>query len=301
MFILVKPFADRAGRFAPLKCAAVLAVVAPALLLAVAAAEQRLGSRPVMEAIHQTGLWAVRLLALTLAVTPLRAALRWPKILTIRRILGVAALAYAALHLGLYVYDQHFAVLHVASEIVRRLYLAIGFCAFLILCALGATSTDRMIARLGTKKWTRLHQGVYAAALLAAVHFFMQSKLDVSEPLIMAGIFGLLFGWRLAVRRFGDVSAPGAAALAAIAAAATALAEALWLTLAKGAPFALVLQANLDFSYAVRPAWFVLAAGLALAAARLCRPLLAPPARRLKGRGAPPREFVGMSAGASPE
>ncbi|PNG27361.1 sulfoxide reductase heme-binding subunit YedZ [Methylocella silvestris] len=271
------PLTDRAGRFAPLKCAALAATLAPALWIAISAVEGRLGSRPVMEAIHQTGLWAVRMLALTLAVTPLRLATRWPKLVSIRRILGVSVLAYAILHVGLFAYDQHFAALHIASEIVKRLYLTIGFVALVLLCLLGATSTDRMIARLGSRQWTRLHRVIYAIAALASVHFFMQSKLDITQPTIMAGIFALLFCYRLfAARSGGDLSALSVAALALGAATATALGEALWFAVSAGAPLALVLAANFDFSYMARPAWYVLAAGLVLFAARLSRPVFAP-------------------------
>ncbi|ACK49153.1 Ferric reductase domain protein protein transmembrane component domain protein [Methylocella silvestris BL2] len=285
MSSLLIPLTDRAGRFAPLKCAALAAVLAPALWIGISAFEGRLGSRPVMEAIHQTGLWAVRLLALTLAVTPLRLATRWPKLVSIRRILGVSVLAYAVLHVGLFAYDQHFAALHIASEIVKRLYLAIGFVALMLLCLLSGTSTDRMIARLGSRRWTRLHRAVYAIAALASVHFFMQSKLDVTQPTIMAGIFALLLGYRvLAASAGGDLSAAGVAALALGAATATALGEALWFAVSAGAPLALVLAANLDFSYMARPAWYVLAAGLVLFAARLSRPAFARRAPRVRRR-----------------
>lgn len=281
---LLSPFTDRVGRLAPLKCAAFAAAVAPALWLAVAALDQRLGSRPVTEAIHQSGLWAVRLLAATLAVTPLRVAMRWSKLVAIRRILGVAVLAYAVLHVFLYAFDQHFAALHIASEIARRVYLAIGFSAFLLLCALGATSTDRMIARLGARRWARLHKSVYAVALLASAHFFMQSKLDVTQPTIMAGIFALLLGFRAATRAFGDLATGAVAALAVLFAGSTALAEAVWFAISAHAPVAMVLAANLDFSYTVRPAWYVLGAALVLTLARAARPLFAPPRRAIERR-----------------
>jgi sulfoxide reductase heme-binding subunit YedZ len=270
------PWTDRAGRFSPLKCFAFLCVLAPAGWIGLEAWQGWLGSRPTMEAIHQSGLWAVRLLAITMAATPLRSALRWSKLISIRRILGVATLAYAALHLSLYILLQHFDLAHVASEIVSRIYLAIGFVAFCGLCSLGATSTDGMIARLGTQRWTRLQQLAYPIVVLATVHFFMQSKLDVSEPILMAGVFSLLFAYRIAQRLLGDLSPGVIASLAALMALATALGEGLWYAFSIGAPLTLVLAANLDFSYAVRPCWFVLGAGAILLAARLLRPTLAP-------------------------
>lgn len=269
------PWTDRAGHFAPLKFATFLGVLAPAVWIAIEANQAWLGSRPVAEAIHQTGLWTIRLLALTLAVTPLRFALHWSKLISIRRILGVSVFAYAALHVGLYVFDQHFDLAHVASEIALRIYLALGFIAFCGLCALGATSTDRMVARLGSQNWGRLQQLAYPIAILGTVHFFMQSKLDVSEPIVMTGLFALLFGYRIARRALGDLSFWRTAILALAASFATAFGEALWYAFSIHAPLLTLLAANFDFSYSVRPCWFVLGGGAMLCAARLLRPLIA--------------------------
>jgi methionine sulfoxide reductase heme-binding subunit len=164
------------------------------------------GERPITEVIHQSGLRAVRFLAVILAVTPLRVGLRWPKLISIRRILGVSVLAYALLHFALFILNQHFDLAHVASEILLRIYLAIGFIAFCGLCVLGATSTDRMIAWLGSARWTHLHQFFYAIMVLTTVHFFIQAKLDITQPAIMAGIFSLLRAHRIAQRRHDDLS-----------------------------------------------------------------------------------------------
>ena len=279
MSAIALPWNDRTSRLAPLKLVVFVALFVPAAWIAVQAAEGMLGSRPLMEAIHQAGLWCIRLVALSLAVTPLRAATRWAKLISVRRMIGVAAAAYAALHLSLYVADQHGDLLHVASEIVLRIYLLIGFVAFLGLVMLAATSTDAMIKRLGATNWNRLHRVVYVIALLAIVHFFMQSKLDVTQPTIMAGLFALLLGQRLLPR---DVGVATLAAYGLAVAILTALGEALYYMLATGAPLDIVLEADFDFSYAIRPVWYVLAAALILVAARLARPLFGPagPARR---------------------
>jgi sulfoxide reductase heme-binding subunit YedZ len=269
------PWTDRFGRFVPLKGAAFAGVLVPAAWIAIEASSGWLGERPITEAIHQSGLWAVRLLAMTLAVTPLRLASHWSKLISIRRILGVSVLAYALLHFALYILNQHFDLTHVATEILLRIYLIIGFVAFCGLCVLGATSTDGMIARLGTERWTRLHKFVYVITVLASVHFFMQSKLDITQPIIMAGIFSLLFAHRIARSRYGDLSPLQLAGLAFAVAFATALGEALYYAFSYDAPLVQVLAANLDFSYAVRPCWFVLGAGLVIFFARLARPWMA--------------------------
>lgn len=260
------PWTDRAGTFSPLKAATFAGTLIPALLLAWWWARGALGPRPLTEAIHETGDWAIRFLAMSLAVTPLRRIGQWPKLVNVRRMLGLAALCYALLHLLLYVADQKWDFGKVASEIGLRLYLTIGFAALLGLVALGSTSTDAMIRRLG-RNWNRLHKIVYAIAALAAVHFFMQTKADVFEATVVAGLMILLMFYRLA-HRFGlQLASPAVlAGLAAAGAVATAAAELAWYGLATGIPAGRVLAANWHVAIQIRPMWWVLAVGLAAAA-----------------------------------
>lgn len=260
------PWTDRAGRFSPLKAATFAGTLAPGLLLAWWWAQGALGPRPLTEAIHETGDWAIRFLAMSLAVTPLRRIGQWPKLINVRRMLGLAALGYALVHLVLYIADQKWDLGKVASEIALRLYLTIGFVALLGLVALGSTSTDAMIRRLG-KNWNRLHRIVYAIAALAAVHFFMQTKADVFEATIVAGLVMLLMIYRFAHRFSLPLSSPAVlAGLAVAGAAATAAAELLWYGLATGIPVSRVFAANWHFAFQIRPMWWVLAVGLAAAA-----------------------------------
>jgi len=267
------PWNDRTGRFSALRLIVFLALLAPAVWIAVQAAMHWLGPRPGTEVIHQTGLWTVRFLAVTLAITPLRYATRINSLVGLRRMIGLAVLFYALLHLALYGLDQHFNLPHIASEIIKRIYLTIGFIALCGLIALGVTSTDAAIRKLGQQRWAALHKIVYGIAALGTVHFFMQSKLDVSEPIIMGGIFALLMLERLARRFRRDLGVLSLTAVALVAAFLTASGEAFWYSFKTGAPVQMILAANLDFSYAVRPAWYVLAAGAALVLARLLRPL----------------------------
>src|SRR5215212_5902681 len=197
------PWNDHNGRISPLKLAVFVALFVPALWVAVAFAFGWLGSRPLNEAIHQLGLWSIRLIFLALAVTPLRHILQWSRLLVVRRMIGVAAFAYAIGHLGLYAADQAFDLAKIATEIAVRIYLTIGFAAVIGLAALAATSTDGMIRRLGARRWQRLHRLIYPIALLAVVHYWMQSKLEIWEPTIMAGIYIWLMGYRLLARFVG--------------------------------------------------------------------------------------------------
>ena len=200
MIQLKAPWYERNGRFSLLKAVVFAGLFVPAIWIVYLAATGALEPKVVTEMIHRTGQWAIRLLTLSLLVTPLMRGARYPKLVAIRRMVGVAAFAYACAHLTLYVVDQHFDLAHVASEIALRFYLTIGFIAWLGLAALAATSTDAMIRRLGPK-WRTLHSVVYGIAALALLHFMIQAKADVSEPVMMIGIFAILMLFRVFVKR----------------------------------------------------------------------------------------------------
>ena len=181
---------------------------------------------PINDAIHSTGNYAIWLVVISLAVTPARRLFMAPKLINMRRTLGVAAFCYAVLHLALYIVQEKFDLAKVASEIALRVYLTIGFVALIGLIALAATSTDGMIRRLGGERWNRLHKLVYPIALLGIIHFLMQTKLDISESVMVAGFLFWLLGYRLMHRFVGNVTYVWQIALAFVAAALTAVAEA---------------------------------------------------------------------------
>src|SRR6185436_606773 len=166
---------ERSGRWSPVKSVAFTASILPAIWLAYQALTGDLGARPVTEAIHQAGDWALRFLFITLAITPAQRILNYPRIILARRTFGVAAACYALLHLSLYVLDQKFDLFKVASEIVLRVYLLIGAIGLIGLIALGVTSTDDAIRRLGSERWNKLHRMIYGIAILGSIHFFIQS------------------------------------------------------------------------------------------------------------------------------
>src|SRR5436309_5640063 len=146
------PWYDYSRRLSPLKLAVFIALFVPASWVAVAFAFDWLGARPLNEAIHQIGLWMLRFMFAALAVTPLRQIWQWPRLILVRRMLGVAAFAYGLGHFSLYCLDQAFDVVKIATEIALRFYLTIGFVALLGLAALAATSTDAMVRRMG-RRW----------------------------------------------------------------------------------------------------------------------------------------------------
>lgn len=268
---LPTPWLDRMGRFSWLKTVCLALALAPGLWIIVQAVTGDLGPRPVTAAIHQTGDMAIRLLIVTLAITPLRRVAQWPRVLIVRRLLGLASLAYLAVHFSLYVYDQKLDLIRVASEIALRFYLTIGFAALLGMAAMGWTSNDSAIKRMGAEAWGRLHRLIYPVAVLGLLHFALQSKRDVTEAMILGGLFLLLMLARWADGR-GKATAAAFAALAIVAALAAAFGEAAWYSFASGVNGWMVLQANWDWDMAPRPSFWVLLGGLALAAFRLARP-----------------------------
>lgn len=246
-----RPWRDRRGRLVPIKAVALILLTIPALLLALDAAQGALGPRPWNQAIHVSGLWAERLVLVTLALTPLRVVLDWPRLVFIRRISGIGALAYVVLHLVLYTIDLKFNWAQILWETFTRFYLIIGLLAALGLLALGVTSTDGMTQRLGVR-WKRLHRLAYPIAALTSVHYLLQTKADIGGPALA---FGVLF-WLLLWRLLADKPARNVLALLALGACAALLvagAEAAWYGLATGLDWRRVLAANLDqFDY-LRP------------------------------------------------
>lgn len=278
------PWTDRKGRLSPLKLAVFVWLFIPGLWTAWLWSQGDLDPKPVTEALHMTGAWAVRILLLSLAITPLQFIAHWPRLIDVRRMVGVGACVYLAIHFSLYIYDQKLDLLRVASEIALRFYLTIGFVALVGVTALGVTSTDGWVRRLGSARWNSLHRSIYWLTVLCLVHAFLQSKVDVSEWVLNAGLFLAMMGWRW--MRARDLKGPLAlAGLAVATSIATALIEAAWYAGKTGVPWARVLAANLDPDMALRPAHWVLLILLALAPLRIIGSWRAPaPRKPLKPR-----------------
>ena len=260
---------EKSGRPSPEKILAFIGSLLPALWLLGRAWTADLGPRPVTEAIHFVGDWAVRFLLLSLAVTPARRLFGYGKLIQARRTLGVAAACYATFHLLLYIADQKFKLGVVVSEIVLRFYLTIGFIALVGLLTLAATSTEAAVRRLGPR-WNTLHRVAYAVAALAILHFMLQKKLEIYEPTLVAGLTLWLFGCRLVHRFAGRVALPQLIGLAVASGVLTALLEAGWFAVKTGVDPRRVLEANLVLELdldMLRPAWWVLAITLLVAAA----------------------------------
>lgn len=286
------PWLDRQGRFSALRALAFALVLVPALILAYEAWTGQLGSKPWTRAVHDTGTWAIRLLLVTLAVSPLRKILDWGKLIGIRRMLGLSVLAYAAGHLTLYCIDLAFDWGLIVSEIVKRFYLTIGFTALLGLTALGVTSTDGMIRRMGAKNWQRLHNLVYLITGLGLLHFALQSKIDVTQPALLNGLFALLLLYRGLNRLKIATTTPVLIAAALLTGLATALCETAWYALTSGVSAWDVFQANADVVLYqdlgfLRPGHWVALVGLGVAAVHAWRAPAAKPRRARRSEGVP--------------
>lgn len=164
--------------------------------------QQDLGANPLEFITHATGDWTLRFLLLSLAVTPLRRLARIPELIRFRRMLGLFAFFYGALHLLTYLwFDKFFDFADILKDIAKRPFITAGMAAFLAMAPLAATSTTGWIRRLGGRNWQRLHRLAYFAALAGVVHYYWLVKSDIRRPLIYASIAAVLLLARLPVRR----------------------------------------------------------------------------------------------------
>ena len=179
------------------KIAVYLVGFIPAVWLFYAGVTDQLGADPMRYLEQGLGLWALRFLIATLAITPLRQLFN-VNLLRYRRAVGLLAFYYAALHLLTYlVLDQGLDLPAIVADIVKRPYITIGMATFVILVPLAVTSNNAAIRRMGGQAWAKLHRLVYAAAIGAALHFLLVVKSWPPEPIIYAAIFAVLLGYRL--------------------------------------------------------------------------------------------------------
>jgi methionine sulfoxide reductase heme-binding subunit len=257
---------DRRGRLSPLRIGTLALLLFPLAKALFDTDAIYHGARPINDMIHRAGFWALVFLGVTLAVTPFRRILRYGGLIEVRRMLGVGAFCYIAAHLSLFIADQMFDLGKVVHEITHRWYLIVGATAWTGLAVLAATSTDGMVRRLGALRWRRLHQIVYAIALLALIHYFQQTKADVTVPTFAAGLFGWLIAYRVTAWWLDthELSTRALLGLSVAVSILTFAGEAIGIGIAFHVSPLRVLKVAFDFSAGVRPGWQVLAVGLAV-------------------------------------
>jgi len=278
---------DRRGCLSLLRVAVLALLLTPLAKAVFEAGEIAHGARPLNELIHRAGFWALVFLGVTLAVTPFRRILRYGNLIDVRRMLGVGTFCYIAVHPMLFFADQSYSFAKVFEEITQRVYLVIGAVAWLGLATLAATSTDGMVRRLGSLRWRRLHQVIYVIALLALIHYFQQTKADVTVPTFAASLFLWLIGYRVLAwwQDMSELSTPSLLGLTVVVSLLTFAGEAIGIAIAFHVSPLLVLGTVFDFDVGIRPGWQVLAAGLIAAVTDAVM-------ARVKHRGARVREVA---------
>lgn len=188
-----------------------LACLAPLVWLAWRLLGSELGANPIEALIRQLGVWGLRFILLSLAITPAARLLRQPRLIRFRRTVGLFAFAYVLLHWLTYVgVDQFFDWVAILKDIYKRPFITIGMTGFVLLIPLAVTSTNAAIRALGPIRWRRLHRLIYLIAPLGVLHYYMLVKADHRPPLIYAGVLAVMLGWRVveAIRRRKAKKAP---------------------------------------------------------------------------------------------
>lgn len=174
-----------------------LACLAPLVWLAWRGWQGDLGANPIEAIIRNLGVWGLRLLIVGLTITPLSRLLRQPRLIRVRRPIGLFAFGYVVLHLSTYIgVDQFFDWAAIWKDIVKRPFITIGMAAFVMLIPMAATSFNAAIRWLGPQRWRGLHRLIYLIVPMGVVHYYLLVKADHRPPLIYGGIVLLLLGWR---------------------------------------------------------------------------------------------------------
>jgi sulfoxide reductase heme-binding subunit YedZ len=175
-----------------------LACLVPITSLIVAIATNQLGANPLEEIRNDTGVWTLRFLIVTLAVTPLRCITGWHSLIRFRRMLGLFSFFYAFVHFVTYVwFDQFFAFDEMLKDLTKRRFIMAGYVSFVILIPLAITSTKKWIGRLGGKRWQLLHRFVYLSTAAGVVHYFWAVKLNITRPAAYLLLLLLFLAYRL--------------------------------------------------------------------------------------------------------
>jgi sulfoxide reductase heme-binding subunit YedZ len=179
-----------------IKAVIILACVSHFMYLAMSVVNNTLGANPIEVLTHVTGEWGLRLLLITLAITPLRRLFGWNRLMRFRRLLGVCSFVYIFVHFAIFlVFDHLFDLSSIIDDIVERPYITVGFTAFVMMVPLAITSFSALQKRMG-KYWIKLHQVVYVVAILAVVHYWWLVKADIFFPAIYAAIVFTLLAIR---------------------------------------------------------------------------------------------------------
>ena len=262
---LIWPWQDRKNKFSGLKASVFALLFAPGIWLVYQVATGEFGPVPLGGMTYWSGVWATALLLLALAITPALTITQLGQLIIVRRMIGVAALAYTIAHIIIYFALRFWNFASIAHEMATRLSLIVASIATIGLIALGATSVDAAVLRMGAKGWQQLHNTIYAITALALIHFLLSPD-AYPEQYLMSGMFFWLIGWRVMNRRGHGRDVSALAVLAVSASLFAASLEAGWLWAYHDFEPLGTLGNNLSLVLGVSPAWKVLGLGLLVVA-----------------------------------
>jgi methionine sulfoxide reductase heme-binding subunit len=269
--VMWMPWTNAAGQFSMLRFVVCWLLLLPALLMAYKYASNLYSPKFITDLIRDSGDWSLRLLVISLAITPFALLLTWPALIDVRRMVGLSSLYYALLHIVFYCVDQNWIWLTIVQEMVSRLFLSIGVLATCGLLVLGVTSNELSVRRLGGRRWNKIHRCVYATTVLGLLHYFMEVRLDAYEAVLLTGFFLILMVYRLLRAWRWTIDVKTLIIISCAMACLTAVIEASYYGLATRFGFWRVFMANADLVSPFRPALWVALGGLcasALVAAR---------------------------------
>jgi sulfoxide reductase heme-binding subunit YedZ len=263
---MIWPWQDRRRGFSALKACTFALMFVPAIWLLYQAGTKQFGPVPLGGMTYWSGLLATAILLLALAITPALTTFRWSRLIIVRRMIGVTALVYTFAHMILYFALRFWNFAFIANEMMTRISLIVATVSTIGLIALGATSLDAVIRRMGANGWNQLHNTVYMITALALLHYLL-SPGEFPEQYLMSGMFFWLMVWRVLNRHGLGADVRALAMLAVASCLFTAFFEAGWAWAYRGYAPSGTLGINFSLALGVSPAWQMLALGLLIAVA----------------------------------
>jgi len=270
---MIWPWQDGTQGFSWLKASTFALMFVPAISLVHDVAAGEFGPVPLGGLTYWSGVWATAFLLLALAITPAVTIFRWRRLIIVRRMVGVTALAYTIAHIIIYFALRLWDFAFIANEIVTRLSLIVATVSTIGLIALGATSVDAAVRRMGAKGWQQLHNTVYVVTALALLHYLLSRGL-FPDQFLMSGLFFWLMVWRALDRRGHGASAGALALLAVASCVFTAVLEIGWIWAFRGYELSEIFNIYFTPILGIPPVWTILVLGLLIAVAAFAQQAL---------------------------
>jgi sulfoxide reductase heme-binding subunit YedZ len=270
---LIWPWQDRTREFSVLKAGTFALMLVSAIWLIDQVATGEFGPVPLGGMTYWSGFWATAILLAALAITPAATIFGWRALIIVRRMIGVTALAYAVAHIIIYFALRFWDFAFIVHEMATRLSLIVASASTIGLIALGATSVDAAVRRMGAKGWRRLHSAVYLTTALAILHYLLSPGL-FPDQFLLSGMFFWLMMWRVLARRGHGANAAALALLALASCVFTAAFEVGSIWAFRGYALAEIFSIYFTAILGIPPPWTILALGLLVSGAAFARQAL---------------------------